>query len=568
MKKIFSIFLISLVSVIVSCSDNFTDVPPAQGQLTPDNIATDGEGSPLLLSSLEFLLNATYARLYGNNTGDPWLGTADNWWMDAMTDDAHKGSDQSDQPNLEELQTYIYNTANPYFQVKWETLIAGIVQANEVIFEGARVADSENIVAQARFLKGHFYFELQRIWKNVPYIQPGEDASQVPNTGPVWSDIEADFQFAIDNLPETQPEIGRVNQWTAKAYLGKVLLQQGKNTEALVLLNDVIDNGPYVLATEFQDNFTELGENGSESIFAIQFTTEDGVAGTENGNLGGTLTHPAGGPYASCCGFFQPTQDLTNAFKTDNNGLPLLDTYNESDIANDQGLESFEEDGETPTDFALYDEPVDPRLDYTVGRRGVDFNGFGLHPGKAWIRDQSWSGPYLSKKNTYKNGELGSSQGAGPWGQQSSGINYNVIRFADVLLMAAEAEVEAGSLTNALELVNRVRERAKNMTPVKGNETTYLIEPYMNFPSVEYARKAVRHERRLELAMEGHRLFDLVRYGDAYAELIISEFISNEQRILPDYNPNTFAARNLVFPIPVASIDASGNVLEQNPEWQ
>ena len=563
-NRILTIASLLMAFIYAGCGESFTEVSPAQGVLSEENLR-DANGNFTRQSVETFLINA-YANLYGNNVGDPWLGTADNWWFDVITDDAHKGSDAGDQPDLEQMRNYTYNTANPYFLTKWQTLIGGVIAVNDVIAKADGVEGVDDLIGEARFLRGHFNFELQRSWDKVPYISEDDTTANIANTGEIWAQIEADFQFAIDNMPDapTGNELLRGNVWSARAYLGKVLLQQGKYSEALPLLQQVITGGPYSLLSEFEDNFKSTTENGSESVFAIQFTAQDGAAGTENGNLGSTLNHPAGGPYGSCCGFFQPTQDLANAFKTDASGLPLLDTYNDSDITNDNEVLNT-------ADFTIYTGALDPRIDYTIGRRGVDFNGWGLHPGSSWIRDggegAAWSsGPYLSKKNTYKESDFSDAQGSGPWGQQSSGLNYNVIRYADVLLMAAEAAAQTNDLAAALDYVNQVRNRAKMMSPVS-DAINYSIEPYTSFPSQDYAIAAVRHERRLELAMEGHRFFDLKRYGAVYSTQVLSDFETNEKRTISTYDPGDFAERFLTFPVPSAAIDISGGVLTQNDTW-
>lgn len=563
-NRILTVASLLMAFIYMGCGESFTEIAPAQGVLSEENLR-DENGNFTRQSVETFLINA-YANLYGNNVGDPWLGTADNWWFDVITDDAHKGSDGGDQPDLEQMRNYTYNTANPYFLVKWQTLVGGVIAVNDVIAKAEGVEGVEDLIAEARFLRGHFNFELQRSWDKVPYVSETDTTANLPNTGDIWEEIEADFQFAIANMADAPAgnQLLRGNRWSAQAYLGKVLLQQRKYSEALIELTAVINSGTYSLLSEFEDNFKSTTENGSESVFAIQFTSQDGAAGTENGNLGSTLTHPAGGPYESCCGFFQPTQDLANAFKTGTDGLPLLDTYNDTDITNDNEVLS-------ETAFAIYSDPLDPRIDYTVGRRGVDFNGWGLNPGAMWIRDSgedaAWSsGPYLSKKNTYKESDFSDAQGSGPWGQQSSGLNYNVIRYADVLLMAAEAAAETNDIATALNYVNQVRNRAKAMTPVS-DAINYSVEPYMSFPSQDFAIQAVRHERRLELAMEGHRFFDLKRYGATYAEQVLTEFETNEARTITGYDPGAFAERFLTFPIPSGAIDISGGVLTQNDTW-
>ncbi len=549
---------------IIACSDNFTNIP-AVGALSEEALANP--------AGVDLLLIGAYSSLDGISntlTGNQFAVVGDNWWMDVVADEAHKGSTDSDQPDLFQVEVFNWNTSNSFFLGKWEALFAGINRSNAVIALIATIEDADltNQLAQARFLRGHFNFELQASFGNVPYISEENYAAtefNQPNPGPIWDQIEADFQFGIDNLPVSQADVGRPNSWTAKSYMGKTLLQQNKYGPALSMLNDVIMSGPYNLNVEYVTNWALAGENSVESIFAIQFTSDTGQS--FNGNVSGSITQVADGAVGTCCGFYQPTQDMINAFETDANGLPLLDTYNQNDIANDAGLN--DEDPFTP--FA---GTLDPRLDYSAGRRGVEFNGFGVMPGSSWVRATfaDISGPYLPKKNIYRQGEDDNRGTTGEWGQQSSGINYDVIRFADVLLMAAEAAAESNNLATSVAYVDRVRLRAKNMTYIKTEDgsadaANYLIEPYVSFPDQAYAIKAVRHERRMELSMEGKRLFDLRRYGNSIE--VINEYIANEARTIPNFgikaNPAIDAFR--LFPIPINAIDLSGNILEQNPGY-
>lgn len=565
MKKKIFLYVLAFFALTLSCSDDFT-IQPATGSLTDEAIAN--------ATGVDLLLTGAYSALDGvrlNQTGNGFSYSPDNWWLDVMSDDAHKGSTDSDQVELFQLETYDIQTSNPYVLGKWLSLYAGVNRSNAVIALIATITEGDFTakIAEARFLRGYFNFELQKMYGNPSYISEENYAAtefNQPNTGPIWDQVEADLQFAVDNLPATQAEPGRPTSWTAKAFLGKAHLYQAEWANALTQLQDVINNGPYSLNTEFLDNFTAAGENAGESIFAIQFATDGGQS--LNGNIGGTLNFPGGGPFESCCGFYQPTQDLVNAYQTDGAGLPLLDTFNQTDVDNDQGIASDDP-------FTPHAGPLDPRLDYTVGRRGVDYNGFGTMVGADWIRalPSDVSGPYLPKKNIYQADELGANQGTGAWGQQHSGINYNVMRYADVLLMAAEAAVEStGDLATALDYVNQVRNRAKNMSYVlneagDANAANYEIEPYAAFADVDFARQAVRFERRLELSMEGHRLFDLRRWG--VTESVINTYVTSEDRTIPNFDQkvNTYQAFLDLLPIPVNAIDLSGNVLSQNPGY-
>ena len=216
---------------------------------------------------------------------------------------------------------------------------------------------------------------------------------------------------------------------------------------------------------------------------------------------------------------------------------------------------------------------LDPRLDYTVGRRGIQYNGYGLHPGKEWVRSAfvDISGPYSAKKSIYQSDETGN-MGTGGWGQQRSGINYHIMRYADVLLMAAEAAVETGDNATALGYVNQIRNRAKGMGYVQNaagdaDAANYSIEPYAAFADQTEARKAVRFERRLELGMEGHRLFDLRRWGNGAA--ILNAYTTTEARAITSFDGDArpYEAKFDMFPIPIEAIDLSGGVLTQNPGY-
>jgi hypothetical protein len=574
-KKLIYVFA-ALVGMY-SCGDDFSETP-AVGALSDDALAnTDG---------VNLLLTGAYSVLDGQRNNSPGNGfgvSGDNWWLDVMSDDAHKGSNDADQEELFQIETNDIRTANGYFRSKFAALYAGVNRANAALnviagIDTSTLLDSEALKltqqqAEAQFLRAHYYFELTKIYGNVAIISVENFAAlefNQPNTGPAWDQIEADFQFAIDNLPATradQPDAGRPTAVVAKAFKGKAHLFQQEFGPALTLLNEVINSGEYSLNPEFLDNFNAAGENSPESIFAIQFSADTGFS--FNGNIGSTLNFPGGGPFGSCCGFYMPTIDLANAYQVDANGLPILNIADVPIFKNDYNIESadaFEPDTTTP---------VDPRLDYTVGRRGIDYNGFGEHIGKEWIRSApiaDISGVYLPKKSVYQQSEIGVSRGQGDWGQEHSGLNYNIMRFADVLLMAAEAAVEEGDLATALNYVNQVRNRAANTSVVQaldgsGPAANYVVGLYTSFPNPEFARQAVRQERRLELGMEGHRLFDLRRWG--VTTTVLPQYYVNETRVIENFGPKVlpYQATFDLIPIPIDAIDLSQGVLTQNPGY-
>jgi len=555
-------FLLALL-LVIACSKDFTE-SPAVGALSDDALKNE-TGVNLMLTGAYSALNAIRNGGYGNG----WGRAADDWVADVLSDDAHKGSTDDDQGDLKEIELYNWDPGNGYWAARWGVLFAGANRANAVIalINSIEGGDFSAQLAEARFLRGHFNFQLQRMWGNVPYISEENYAMtefNQPNSGPIWDKIEADFTYAKENLPASQAEAGRPTKWTATAYLGKSLIYQSKYAAALTEFEAVINSGAYALLPNYVDNFKAKGENGTESVFAIQFTTDSGLS--FNANVTGALNFPNPGPFGSCCGFYQPTQDLANAFQVDANGLPLLDTYNDQDIANDYGVTSDEA-------FTPHDGALDPRIDFTVGRRGIDYNGYGVHIGKDWIRANfsDISGPYLPKKNMYHKDEASITQATGGWGEQLSGLNYHIIRYADVILMAAEAAVETGQLDKALDYVNQIRLRAKNSEVVldeNGNPAAnYTIEPYTSFATADYARKAVRFERRLELGMEGQRLFDLRRWGTQVATM--NEYFDNEARTITNIaeKKNTVQDKHTLLPIPLQAIDLSGGALTQNPGY-
>ncbi|MEP7266227.1 MAG: RagB/SusD family nutrient uptake outer membrane protein, partial [Saprospiraceae bacterium] len=317
------------------------------------------------------------------------------------------------------------------------------------------------------------------------------------------------------------------------------------------------------LMTNYHDNYRTVTNNNSESLFEVEFSVNDGTNGG-NGNAGDNLNWPysSTAPGRGCCGFYQPSHNLINAFKTDDQGLPMIgsaadgsaDTYSKVDVPNDQGISAS-------VAFTLDKSvPVDPRLDWTVGRRGINFLDWGPMPGSTWIRDQAYAGPFTGKKWMYYLGEESSTTHS--TSKRNTNNNYRLLKLSSVILWLAEAEVELGNLGVAESLVNQLRNRAKNGSKQDASQTT-KVEPYAagTFASkgADYARNAVHMESRLEFAMEGHRFFDLVRWG--IAESVLNRYSKEEsaQGTEPSgrkfnkrgyMSDKTFTSKNLYFPIP------------------
>ncbi|GAB3643111.1 RagB/SusD family nutrient uptake outer membrane protein [Spirosoma arcticum] len=460
---------------------------------------------------------------------------------------------------------------------KWRHVYDAISRTNEVIQTVALATDMPDVdktqvIAEARFLRGHYHFEAKKMWNMVPYIDDktykatDPSSTKVPNDKDIWPNIEADFKFAADNLPVNQTQKGRATKYAAQAFLAKAYLFQRKYAEAKPLLEGIIAGGKYRLV-DFLDNHRAATNNNAESIFEIQFSVNDGTNGN-NGNTGDELNWPyfSGAPGGGCCGFYQPSLNLVNAYKTDATGLPLLDTYNDTDLKNDQGLKIT--DAYTPD----MQTPVDPRLDHTVGCRGIPFLDWGLMQGVTWVRDQNYGGPYTGKKWMYYKGEEGTNSHS--TNKRRVANNYRMIRYSHVLLWLAEVE----SPDKARELVNQIRKRAKTSTMVTLPDgkpaANYVVNEYPAgspvFASKASALKAVRHEERLEFAMEGHRFFDLVRWG--IAGDYVNGYLAVESKKRPYLNGATFVkGKHEYFPLPVDEINNSfldgKATLKQNPGY-
>jgi hypothetical protein len=573
----FKILLVGVTTSLVlfyACSKNFLDKAPI-GSLDQNTLANK--------AGVEGVLIGAYSMLDGyGGAGGGWQSAGSNWvYGGVASDDAYKGSDPGDQADIVPIETYTPTASNGYFNQKWQAIYDAVQRCNDVLRLMAAAtdindADKKRISAEARFLRAHYHMDAKKMWNNIPFVDEtityAAGNFNVANTADVWPNILADLDYAIANLPATQSSVGRVNVWAAKAMKAKALMFKKDYAGALPILKDVIANGvttsgkKYALTPNMFDNFNAETKNSSEAVFSCQQSVNDNSGGS-NGGWGDVLNFPYNGGPGGCCGFYQPSVSLVNSFQVDPvTGLPLLDTWNATDFKNDQGIAStaaFTPDMTTP---------VDPRLDFTVGRRGVPYLDWGLHPGNDWIRDQNNGGPYSPIKHVYYKRQAGALTDNSFWTSGVTANNYTFIRFADVLLWAAECEVEVGSLANAVLLVNQVRSRIKDnpstwvKMPNGSNAANYQIGLYVAFPDQAYGRKAVRFERKLELAMEGHRFFDLVRYGTADVEL--NAYIAKEKAKRTFFTSASFTkGKNEYFPIPQSQIDLSKGALKQNPGY-
>ena len=562
---------------LYACKKSFLSRDPI-GQLGDADVATK--------KGVEELLIGAYAVLDGNYNGFNWQASCTNWVYGSIAGgDAHKGSNAGDQADINPIERYEALSTNDFFNVKWKAVYDGVARTNNVLkaLAKADVSDEDRgrIRAETRFLRGFYHLEAKKMWNNIPYVDETIDYVannyKVSNTEDAWPKIEADLKAAYDSLPATMAQVGRANKWAAAAFLAKAYMFEKKYAEAKPLLESIIASGTnpkgvkYALAARYQDNYNADTKNGPESIFAVQASVNDGGAGN-NSNPDQILNFPYSdkGAPGGCCGFFQPTQELVNSFRTAG-GLPLLDgTYNANPVKSDMGVAA-----DKP--FTPDAGPLDPRLDWTVGRRGIPYLDWGAHPGISWIRDQSNGGPYSPKKNVYYKSQEKVLTDGSSWTNGLTAINYILIRYADVILWAAECEVEIGSLEKARQYVNLIRERAANTNGwVKNAAGTapaanYVINEYATpWTDKNAARKAVHFERKLEFGMEGHRFFDLVRWGEASSTL--NAYIAYETTIMSLLKGVKFTEpKNTYYPIPQRQIDLSAtngvSALEQNPDY-
>lgn len=586
MKKysISTITAITLLFLSISCSDEFLEADPPGSYSEPSLQNSSG---------IEGMLLAAYAALDGlwfESWGNAFFvqsAGASNWIYGGVRSDvAYKGTEPTDGPEWTVVERFETLPGSPGIPDKWTGVYDGIGKANAVLralplAEDMSDAQKLRVESEARALRAHYHFEGVKVYGRVPFVDetvgidiPFASVQNPPVGQPfIWSDIEADLSYAYNNLPGTMPDPGRINKYAAGALLAKVYMFQGKWSDAESILDDVVNNGTtasgvkLMLMDRFYDNFrADMENSNTESLFAYEASHGDGSI--SNGNYENTLNQPHGSnARTACCGFFQPSQNLANSYKVNANGLPMPDTYNDSDIANDDGIAST--DPFTPEQGLL-----DARIDWTLGRRGIPFLDWGINPGSGsngWVRDLNHGGPYNPVKQAPTFAEFDAQlAGVIDWGFTSSAKNVHIVRFADVLLLAAEVKAEMNKLGEAVALVDRVRARAANqdgwVKDDKGDPAAnYQVGLYGSFGSQAEALKAIRFERKLELAMEGHRFFDLVRWHVNSSKSALpfdmvsymNDYLQEESTKRPHLAGASFEERDLYIPIPVNVIAQS-----------
>ena len=614
--------LTTLGAITFACSD-FLDIPP-QGAVEEVSLQTP--------AGVEGALIAAYRSLDCSSSSGSWGCSASNWvWGSVTSGDAYKGSNLGDQQPVNSIETFNWSVgeAEGYLNQKWSQVYEGVFRANAALRLLAKVVAAQpnaisvpnqrSIRGEALFLRAHYHFEAYRMWGHIPYYFENDTTPvaaggyRKPNDMALTAIVDqiiADLDTARSLLAVTPRggDKGRATFWTATAYKGRVQAYGAALTPAMwaaarQTLDSVRQFGPYLLQTSFDQVWTArlAYRNGPETILAFQASVRDGEPNGWNSNWGERLNFPHEGSHFGCCGFHQPSFNLVNIFKVDAAGLPIAFTSAAWNTV----------PGADSNFIAGNMTPVDPRVDWTVGRFSVPYKDWTV-PKASWIRDISYSGPYSPKKNVHEN-SANAEHNAGWQTTQLNDVNIHLFRYADLLLLLAEAEIEsngAAGLTNALNIVNSIRARAGvmaqgcgapadtailNRFPTCGTNAAiqpmaiplvaasatldtlvtpwayYKVGLYTAFATQAEARWAVHLERRLELGMEGQHFFDLRRWGAADTAVAsykleesprIPYIASGVPFVLPKYQ---------FYPIPQTQIDLSvlGGVaqLVQNTGW-
>lgn len=570
MKKIlYSVLTVLALVGTTSCSDFLDDQKP-QGVLDSDMVKEP--------SNVDNLVISAYAVF---TTAEDVNSSFSMWNFDVRSDDAYKGgngtSDGDVFHQLEIEQGVL--TTNWNINDMWVRLYNCISRVNSAISVLETTSDSYQLKAQRlgemKFLRAYAHFLLKRLYKNIPFIMDAnlkqEDYNTLSNTefnnDEGWQQIINDVEYAYSVLPVKQTDKGRPSKAAAaafltKAYLYKAYRQDDPSSNQVTSINredllkvieysnpDIYSAGGFDLEADFHNNFrpeTQY-ENGVESIWAMQYSINDG---TKYGNLNwsyGLIVPNIPGVTDGGCDFYKPSQNLVNAYRTDADGHPFIDTFNNKD----------------------YDltQDADPRLFLTVGLTGLpyEFNSkYMMDASSTWSRSNGLYGYNVTLKQNV-DPDCGYMVKGSWWGTP---MNRIVFRYADVLLERAEAYAQLNETGEAIKLVNKIRLRAKQSTGMIANYPSdygvkFNISTYNGSYSQEDALKIVKMERRLEMGMESERFFDLVRWGEA--EKVLNKYFAEETNNCSIYGDAHFTAnKNEYLPIPFSQVAASDGHYTQN----
>ena len=562
MKAIYKIGVICAICGFTSCNDMLDTVP--QGIFTAEQLNGASE------DALDGLMASAYAGLeahfIGNN--EAFSGPSTNWIFDVRSDDAYKGGGGTGmEANIHLLEVSEINADNVSGLFKWRNDYWAIVRVHKAMLalqQAGSVKNADQLMGELKTLRAWYYFDLIRIFNRIPYATENEDLTTKANDEysreEIFGFIKRDLTDAINILPTTRNG-ARITQTTAQAIMAKVCAFLSDWEGVKTYADAVIQSDQYSLYANFGDLSKIQFNNGSESIFALQTSTANNNSHINWSNLL-NCTYSDGDLYGTGDDFFYGSQNLVNAFRTDPaTGLPYLDgTFNKVNVTID------------------YAGTLDPRLDFTVGRIGMPWRGHTYTAG--WCRAYNDYGEFSNKKGWPAPEEC--YQGW-PWGANS--LNFMFIRYADILLLKAEALIELATGNNAAEdaglveartLVNQVRQRAANSidgsyTPVDldPSKADYFVGLYPTdwdgnlYWTKERARLALRMERRLELALEGNRWFDLMRWGNDYLTKTMNAYMEQESALRSYYQDRSVSANEIFLPVPQEEIDNSKGLYKQ-----
>lgn len=494
-KKISLIVLSALAISTIGCK-NYLD-QPVLGLYSPSNFFTTD-------ANAQFAVNAAYSPLMFSS------GTDNPLWVlgDVASDDAIKGGNPGDQADFDAINQFNILPTNSAVEAVWQRYYDGVFKCN-VVLDGLTnntvVSDAvkKASIAQAKFLRAYYYFILTTSYGNIPLHlkveTPDELQSPVVPQDSIYLQIEKDGNEALADLPTPSSglALGIVTKGSAYALLAKVYLFNMDLANHYHLSaqasQSVLDLGYYSLTNLFSDNFNSATKNNREAIFTVNH-----LSGGQQNDLNTFFSPRDRGGW----GFFFPTQGLANNYEKATTG------------------------------------EVDPRLGYTVGWAGQPYYDLGWDP--------SWTTTgYLCKKWIQPLSVI-------PQTNRGQGdLNYEVIRFSELLLIQAEALNEDGQSLAALTPLNKVRKRARESYLYDASLTGYGAVPAGLLPDITTTdqaqlRNAIRNERRTELALEFHRFYDIIRYGQTYANTVLKAVSSNF-----DYSINKW------FPIPQTERDTN-----------
>ena len=569
--KIFNIICAGLIVCgFTSCSD-FLDEHIPQGTLSDEQVKDPENAEAMVVSAYAIF-----------TTAEDINSSFSMWNFDVRSDDAYKGgSGTSDGDVFHQLEVQQgVLTTNWNINDMWVRLYNSLSRVNSAIALLNETSDSYTMkqqrLAEMKFLRAYGHFLLKRLYKNIPFVVNEnltyDEYNELSNTTYTndegWQLIIDDLMEAYNTLPDAQTDKGRPTKAAAAAFLAKVYLykayrQDEANSNQVTAINQadlekVIEfTNPalytnYGLEDDIHNNFRpeEQYENGKESLWAIQYSRNDG---STYGNLNwsyGLIPPNIPGATDGGCDFYKPSQNLVNAYRTGDDGLPLLDSFNEKD-------------------YDRASDNADPRLFLTIGIPGLPYmfnKNFMMEETSIWSRSNGLYGYNVSLKQNVDPALIDNYLIKGSY--WASSMNRIVFRYADVLLERAEAYAQLGNSEQAIALVNQIRSRAASSTQMIGNyQNTYGVKMYITNYKGSYSKdeaiKIVKMERRLELGMECERFFDLVRWGDAAT--VINKYYAEEIDNCGIYRDAHFTAnKDEYLPIPFSQISASNGHYTQN----